>query len=55
MDEAERLCDLIAIINAGKIVAYGSPDELMRQTGKDNLEDAFVELSAEGLERSKTA
>ncbi|MGB1249950.1 MAG: ATP-binding cassette domain-containing protein [Candidatus Promineifilaceae bacterium] len=54
MDEAERLCDNIAIIVGGKIVAVGSPKTLIAQTSKNNLEDAFVELagSAEGLLRS---
>jgi len=52
MDEAERLCDTIAIILKGKIVAHGTPHELMTHTGKDNLEDAFVTLAGgrEGLE-----
>ena len=52
MDEAERLCDYIAIIVEGKIVAYGAPTDLMRRTGKDNLEDAFVELAGNKLDRS---
>lgn len=34
MDEAEH-CDRIAIIDHGKIVTIGSPDELKRQVGKD--------------------
>ena len=54
MDEAERLCDNIAIIVGGKIVASGAPGELMARTGKDNLEDAFVALAGQvGLERSE--
>ncbi|MCP4422395.1 MAG: ATP-binding cassette domain-containing protein [Chloroflexi bacterium] len=54
MDEAERLCDNIAIIVEGKIVASGTPAALMQRTGKDNLEDAFVELAGrEGLSRSE--
>jgi sodium transport system ATP-binding protein len=54
MDEAERLCDNIAIIVDGKIVASGAPAELMARTGKDNLEDAFVALAGQvGLERSE--
>ncbi len=54
MDEAERLCDNIAIIVGGKIVASGTPTELMQKTGKGNLEDAFVALAGRvGLERSE--
>jgi sodium transport system ATP-binding protein len=56
MDEAERLCDSIAIIAQGKIIAHGSPDELIARTGKINLEEAFVALAgAEGLMRSEYA
>lgn len=44
MDEAERLCDQIAIIMDGKIVAFGSPEALMKQAQQSNLEDAFVAL-----------
>lgn len=47
MDEAERLCDKIAIIVAGKIAASGTPTELMQQTNKDNLEEAFVALAGD--------
>jgi sodium transport system ATP-binding protein len=54
MDEAERLCDQIAIIVEGKIVAFGTPDALMERTAKDNLEDAFVALAGrEGLSHSE--
>jgi ABC-2 type transport system ATP-binding protein len=37
MDEAERLCDRIAVIAAGKIVALGSPEELRRKHGGATL------------------
>ncbi|MGH8973266.1 MAG: ABC transporter ATP-binding protein, partial [Acidimicrobiia bacterium] len=33
MDEAERLCDRVAIIDAGRLVALGSPDELTSGAG----------------------
>jgi ABC-2 type transport system ATP-binding protein len=33
MDEAERLCDRVAIIDAGRLVALGSPDELTAGAG----------------------
>jgi sodium transport system ATP-binding protein len=48
MQEVSALCDTIVVIARGKIVASGSPDDLRRQTGRENLEDAFVALS--GLE-----
>jgi sodium transport system ATP-binding protein len=56
MDEAERLCDNIAIIVNGCIVACDTPAGLIAQTGKNNLEDAFVVLAGrEGLAMSEFA
>ena len=53
MQEVSALCDQIIIINQGEVVASGSPDELLRMTGQQNLEDAFVSVigSEEGLVR----
>ena len=54
MDEAEKLCDTIAIILKGKIVAFGTPSDLIARAQTDNLEDAFVALAGrEGLLRSE--
>jgi sodium transport system ATP-binding protein len=44
MQEVSALCDTIIVIAHGKLVASGSPDELRAQTGRQNLEDAFVAL-----------
>jgi sodium transport system ATP-binding protein len=51
MQEVSALCDEIYVIARGKVVARGTPDEIRAQTGKDSLEDAFVEVigSGEGL------
>jgi sodium transport system ATP-binding protein len=45
MQEVSALCDAIVVIARGQVVARGTPDELRRQTGCDNLEDAFVKLA----------
>jgi ABC-2 type transport system ATP-binding protein len=45
MDEAERVAHRIAIIDHGRIVAQGSPQELKQQTGTDSLEQAFLSLT----------
>ena len=45
MDEADRVAQRIAIIDHGKIVAQGTPQELKQQTGKESLEDAFLSLT----------
>jgi sodium transport system ATP-binding protein len=48
MSEAERLCDEIAILHRGRIVAQGTVDDLRRRTGKAMVEDVFLALLAEG-------
>ncbi len=47
LGEAERLCTRLAIIQRGRIIACGSPEELVRQTGEASLEGAFVQLLGE--------
>ncbi|MBI5373657.1 MAG: ABC transporter ATP-binding protein [Sphingobacteriales bacterium] len=60
MDEAEYLCDRVAIIDAGKIIALGTPDKLIdnllasgferpREMKLANLEDVFISLTGHSL------
>lgn len=60
MDEAEYLCDRIAIIDAGEIVALNTPDKLIdelvasgferpREMKQANLEDVFINLTGKSL------
>ena len=49
MDEADRVAQRIAVIDHGKIVAQGSPQELKQQTGKDSLEEAFLALTGSAI------
>src|SRR5687768_1020111 len=44
LEEAEQLCDRIAFINGGQIVAQGSSRELADTYGVVSLEDAYLEL-----------
>ncbi|NOT02524.1 MAG: ABC transporter ATP-binding protein [Phycisphaerales bacterium] len=37
MDEAQRLCDRVAVVDHGKVIALGSPDELIRQIGGEHV------------------
>ena len=46
MQEVSALCDSIVVIAHGRVVARGTPDDLRRHTGHDNLEDAFVALAS---------
>ncbi|HMO30372.1 ribosome-associated ATPase/putative transporter RbbA [Enterovirga sp.] len=41
MNEAAR-CDRISFMHAGRVLAVGTPEELVRQRGADTLEDAFI-------------
>jgi sodium transport system ATP-binding protein len=51
MQEVAALCDRIVVIARGRVVADGTPEQLRAQTGRPNLEDAFVQVigSEEGL------
>ncbi len=60
MDEAEILCDRVAIIDHGKIIKLDSPDRLIdqlvatgferpRQVKNANLEDVFIQLTGHGI------
>lgn len=60
MDEAEILCDRVAIIDNGKIIALNSPDQLIdelvatgferpKEVKKANLEDVFIHLTGHDL------
>jgi ABC-2 type transport system ATP-binding protein len=60
MDEAERLCDRVAIVDHGHIIAQGSPHELIESIGATipppppratsaTLEDVFVALTGRTL------
>jgi len=46
MDEAARLCDRIAVIAQGRIVATGAPGDLIAESGA-SLEDVILRLTAQ--------
>ena len=48
MLEVEAICDHVALINKGRIVAEGSPNELKELYGGRNLEEVFIGLVGEG-------
>lgn len=60
MDEAESLCDRVAIVDSGNIVALNSPDGLIdelvatgferpKEVKQANLEDVFINLTGHSL------
>ena len=46
MDEAEKLCDRVAVIDHGKVIAEGSPNQLISQLGGEHV----IEFSLEKAE-----
>jgi ABC-2 type transport system ATP-binding protein len=60
MDEAESLCNRVAIVDSGRIVALNSPDQLIddlvatgferpKEVKQANLEDVFIKLTGHSL------
>ena len=44
MEEAENICDKIVMINKGKVIATGTPEEIRKKTKTTNLRDSFFVL-----------
>jgi ABC-2 type transport system ATP-binding protein len=56
LDEAEALCDRVAIIDYGKLMALGTPADLKRKVmGGDIVEAEFAELPEEAYDALKTS
>jgi ABC-2 type transport system ATP-binding protein len=49
MEEAEELCDRVAIIDEGKLIELGSPEELMKRYQAEHLEEVFLKLTGKKL------
>ena len=47
MDEVERLCDTLIVLDSGRVIARGTPDEVTRASGTETLEDAFLALTGQ--------
>jgi ABC-2 type transport system ATP-binding protein len=50
MEEADRLCDRLAIVDHGRIVVEGTPSELKAAAGSATLEDAYLHSTSKTLE-----
>ena len=48
MDEAERLCDRVAIVDRGRVIALGTPRELIRSLGAEQVVECAL-ATADGL------
>ena len=50
MEEADRLCDRIAIVDRGRIVVEGEPSELKAPPTRWTLEDVYLHTTGRTLE-----
>jgi ABC-2 type transport system ATP-binding protein len=48
MEEAERLCDHVAIVDHGKVIALGTPRELVASLGAEHVVEFSIDVSADG-------
>lgn len=53
LDEAEQIADKIAVIDKGKIVAFGTTSEIKKQTQTKSLEEAFLKLTGKEIRKEK--
>ena len=49
MEEAEELCDRVGIIDHGKLIALGTPKELIAKNSVKNLEEVFIKLTGRNM------
>jgi ABC-2 type transport system ATP-binding protein len=45
IEEAEALCDRVAIIDYGKLISLGPPHELIQKYDAKDLEDVFMKIT----------
>ncbi len=55
LEEAQFLCDRILIINKGRVICEGSPDQIIKRFEADNLRDAFHKVMKNADELTKSA
>ena len=49
MDEAEKLCDRVAVVDHGKVIALGSPAQLIAKLGGDHFIEFTLEAADDAL------
>lgn len=51
MEEAENVCDRVIMVNKGKVIIEGTPNEIKKKTNTSNLRDAFFKLIGGNYEK----
>ena len=54
LEEAEKVANRIAVIDHGKIIANGRPEELIKQTKTKSLEEAFLALTGKTIREGES-
>jgi ABC-2 type transport system ATP-binding protein len=49
MEEADKMCKKVAIMNSGKLVALDTPENLKKMSNSTNLEEVFIHLTGEEI------
>jgi ABC-2 type transport system ATP-binding protein len=49
MEEADKMCNRVAIMNSGKLVALDTPEKLKKLSNSTNLEEVFIHLTGEEI------
>jgi ABC-2 type transport system ATP-binding protein len=53
MEEAERYCERLAIIDMGRLVEQGEPGELTERRGCESLEEVFTTVTGHGIDQEQ--
>jgi ABC-2 type transport system ATP-binding protein len=53
MEEAERYCDRLAIMDAGRLVEMGEPGELLERNGSESLEEVFAAVTGHHIDEEQ--
>jgi ABC-2 type transport system ATP-binding protein len=51
MEEVEEICDRVIFVNQGKIKDEGTPEELIKKYGKQDMNDVFLAIAREGNQK----
>ncbi len=55
LEEADKVADIVAIVDHGRVIAQGTPAELKERTKTASLEDAFLALTGHGVREEEAS
>jgi len=53
IEEADKVADRVVIVDQGKVIASGTPEEIKKQNNTDDLEEAFIKLTGRQIREEK--